>query len=809
MSGLYGLGGHGISDSAGVRHATARPLTDGEVAQRVAAGQVNRVDSRTSRTLGEIVRANVVTPFNGLLFTLFVVVAATGRWQNALFGLVIVANSAIGIIQELRAKRMLDRLALLNRAPARVVRAHGAVELDPADIVLDDVLELRGGDQVPVDADVVDATGLELDESLLTGEADPVSRHVGESVRSGSLVVAGYGVCVARSVGADSYAERIAASARRFSLARSELVASTNTLLRAISVLMVIIGPFILWSQFRSSDNHNWQDAVTGTSAALVGMVPEGLVLLTSVAFMVGVLTLARQGTLVQELPAVEGLARVDVICLDKTGTLTVGDLAFDRVESVGATAPDELGAPLAAIAAMPGANATAAALRSEFPEVGSTVTSSVEFSSARKWSAVTLGGLGTWVFGAPEVLLASVGGSIAADTRRRSDEVATGGERVVLLARAAAPIHVGDQGDNAAQLGAVEPVALVVFREQVRDDAPDTLRFFAEQGVTIKVISGDNPRTVAAVAARAGVPGTEHPGEVIDARELPVDPDLLAGAVEGATVFGRTTPEQKRAMVLALQRNGHVVAMTGDGVNDALALKDADIGVAMGSGSAAARAVAQIVLLDGRFAHLPQAVAEGRRVVANIERAASLFLVKNVYSLVLAVIAAVTLVAYPLAPIQLTLISTLSIGIPGFFLSLWPNRRRYQPGFLGRALRVAVPAGVTIAAASFASYRLTRTIESAATVDQARSTATIAVLAMALWTLGLVARPLTRGKIVLLAAVVVAAVVAVLVPPLAHGIFLLDLNWSRWVTAGVTAVVGAAVITILVWRPLRAYQAR
>lgn len=784
-------------DSAAPRdvHDRVRPLTSDDVAQRLGAGQSNWVATRTSRSVAEIVRSNVLTPFNALLSSLFVVVVATGRWQNALFGLVIVANSAIGIVQELRAKRTLDRLALLNRGSAHVIRATGLIDLDPVDVVLDDVLELRAGDQVVVDAEVIDSVGLELDESLLTGEADPVQRRAGERVMSGSIVVGGHGRCVATSVGADSYAAGLAAAARRFSLTRSELVAGTNRLLRAIAVLMLFVAPVVLWSQFRSPDNRTWQEAVTGTAAALVGMVPEGLVLLTSVAFVVGVLTLARRQTLVQELPAVEGLARVDVICIDKTGTLTYGDVEFDGVELIGQRPLAEIHEVLAAIGSLPGANSTATALASAFPNASRRVSESVEFSSARKWSAVTLCDHQTWVLGAPEVLLAHATEPGASTVRRRSDQIAATGDRVVLLA--AAPRQIGRCGEEPF-LESLEPEALIVFHERVREDAFETLQYFKRQGVTVKVISGDNPRTVAAVAHRVGVAGASDPGTAVDARRLSEESACLAAEMERSNIFGRTTPEQKRRMVTALQANGHVVAMTGDGVNDALALKDADIGIAMGSGSAATRAVAQLVLLDGRFSHLPEAVAEGRRVIANIERAASLFLIKNVYSLGLAVISAVALVAYPLAPIQLTLISTLSIGVPGFFLALWPNSRRYQPGFLRRALSLAVPAGATIASASFVGYRITRLLTESATVGQARSTATLAVLAMALWTLCLLAGPMTLWKRALIAAVILAAVVIVTVPALGHSIFLLELNWTRGCIAAVTAAIGACAITLL-----------
>ncbi|MCL2780024.1 MAG: HAD-IC family P-type ATPase [Actinomycetia bacterium] len=794
-------------------------LTLDQVAEREAAGRTNAAPPNSGRGLGQIIRANVFTFFNGLLLTLFVIILLTGRWQNGLFGLVIVANSAIGIFQEVRAKRTLDRLAVLNAANARVIRDGAARELAVEAIVADDLLELRIGDQVPADGRVRDSVGLEIDESLLTGESDPIAKAPGDEVRSGSIVVAGQGRCQATAVGAEAYAAKLAAEARRFSLTHSELVAGTTRLLRWISLMMVVVGPLVLWSQFRSSDTEGWQDAVTGAVAALVGMVPEGLVLLTSLAFMVGVLTLARRQTLVQELPAVEGLARVDVVCLDKTGTLTHGDVQFERVEllveqvsdSGGGTAPgggsdarfdarsdarsDEVSDALGLLNA-DADNATAAAIVAAYPTTGWQAESSVPFSSARKWSAVTVAGRGSWVLGAPEMVLPAPDDGPQRSARERADAIAASGSRVLLLAPAPRPPRA--DGDGGHRLpDALVPTALVVLAERVRDDAAETLRYFTEQGVALKVISGDNPRTVGAVAARVGIPGVTGADDGVDARTLPEDADALAEVLEGHSVFGRVTPAQKRAVVGALQRRGHVVAMTGDGVNDALALKDADIGVAMGNGSAATRAVAQLVLLDGRFAHLPDVVAEGRRVIANIERAANLFLVKNVYSLALALTVAVTAGAYPLAPIQLTLISSVTIGIPGFFLALGPNRRRYLPGFLPRVLRFAVPTGVVTAVAAYAGYRATRILESTSGVDQARTTATLVVVVVSLWTVSVLARPIVGWKLALVAGLVGVVAIIVAVPALAHGVFLLDVTLARLLTALVIGAAGAALVEV------------
>jgi cation-transporting ATPase E len=688
---------------------------------------------------------------------------------------------------------------VLNAATARVVRDGEVSEVALGDVVEDDLVELRAGDQVPADGQVIDSAGLELDESMLTGESDAVAKAPSDEVRSGAIVVAGQGRFLATGVGANAYATQLAAEARRFTITHSELVAGTNRLLRWISAMMLVVGPLLLWSQFASKDNEGWQDAVTGAVAALVGMVPEGLVLLTSLAFGLATISLARRQTLVQELPAVEGLARVDVVCLDKTGTLTHGDVEFDHLDVLDDTARTDVEEALGLLCRAPDANATAAAVAAAVPVPTWRQVDAVPFSSARKWSAVVTGEHGTWVLGAPEMVLPAPSTTAADRARARAEELASTGARVLLLASAGAGPSV-DAGGEPALPADLEPAALVALAERVRADAPDTLRYFTEQGVRLIVISGDSARTVGAVAASVGVPGVSGAADAVDARTLPDELDELGNTLERHSVFGRVTPHQKRAVVAALQKRGHVVAMTGDGVNDALALKDADIGVAMGNGAPATRAVAQLVLLDGRFAHLPDVVAEGRRVIANIERAANLFLVKNIYSLLLAIVTAVTLAAYPLAPIQLTLISTLTIGVPGFVLALGPNRRRYVPGFLRRVLRFAIPTGAVIGTAAYVGYRLIRWLDSDGGVSGGRTTATLIVLIVSLWTLLLLARPLKGWKLALVAVMAGAAALVAVVPPLGHGTFLLEPTPLR---VGVALTVGAtgALLVELAYR--------
>jgi cation-transporting ATPase E len=766
-----------------------------QVAARVSAGHTNATDSRTSRAVLEIVRANVFTVFNAVLVTLVVVILFTGRWQNGLFGLVVIANATIGILQELRAKRTLDRLAVLNAAHAQVIRdGRPAAEIAVAQIVLDDLIVLRTGDQVAADGLVRDSTGLEIDESLLTGESEPIAKDVDDPVRSGSIVVAGFGQMQATAVGKDAYATKLTTEARRYSVTQSELVSGTNRLLTWISVILVVVTPLLVWSQLRSADNHGWREAMTGTVAALVGMVPEGLVLLTSLAFMTATISLARRSTLVQELPAVEGLARVDVLCLDKTGTLTYGDIRFDSLEvRPGADAADVRDA-LALLTRAGNANATADALSAEFGDTTWHQASTVPFSSARKWSAVTADQHGTWILGAPEMVLHTPSNQAQVDARARADALAAAGSRVLLLAIAHANASINNE---AALPDNLQPSALVVLAEHIREDAEATLRYFTEQGVAIKVLSGDNPRTVGAVAAALHLPGIVDAGDAIDARSLPEDLEHLAAVLETQSVFGRVTPHQKRAIVRALQSRGHIVAMTGDGVNDALALKDADIGIAMGNGTPATRAVAQVVLLDGSFAHLPDVVGEGRRVIANIERAASLFLVKNVYALVLALIVTVTGAAYPLAPIQLTLISTITIGIPGFALALGPNRRRYIPGYLHRVLRFAIPTGIVTGTGAYLGYQATRILDHGADVAEARTTATLIVLIVSLWTLLVLARPLSGWKLALVATMAAGVALIVAIPALGHGIFLLDVTPLRLAIAGILGAGGALLVEL------------
>ncbi|MCK9877481.1 HAD-IC family P-type ATPase [Frankia sp. Ag45/Mut15] len=791
-------------------------LTTAEVAERVADGRVNDVPVRSSRSVAEIVRANVLTRINALIGVLFILVVIVGPVQDALFGGVIIANTLVGMFQELRAKRTLDRLALVGEARPLVRRDGIAAPLHTAEIVLDDIIELGSGDRIPVDGEIVAADRLEVDESLLTGEADPVHKQPGDTTMSGSFVVAGSGAFRATRVGRQAYAAQLAEEASRFTLVRSELRTGISTILRVVTWMIIPTGIALIISQLLVNDN-DLPEAIRRMVAGLVPMVPEGLVLLTSVAFAVGVVRLGRRQCLVQELPAIEGLARVDVVCLDKTGTLT--EPAMDVTElrlvppgtagspGVGpglseAGAKDDGGGRVRAVLGALGAadgrpNPSLQAIIDAYPApTGWAVRAAAPFSSARKWSGATLADdtdtVTTWLLGAPDVLLPAGHPTLA-----EADGFGEQGLRVLLLGQTTTSLDAA-LADPATVAGTVTPTALVVLAQRLRADAGDTLRYFAEQNVAAKVISGDNALSVGAVARGLGLPGAEHP---VDARTLPTDQDALADLLERHSVFGRVTPQQKREMVAALQSRKHTVAMTGDGVNDVLALKDADIGVAMGSGSQAARGVAQIVLLDNSFATLPSVVAEGRRVIGNIERVANLFLTKTVYSVLLAVLVVVTGVPYPFLPRHLTLLGSLTIGIPAFFLALAPNSERARPDFVGRVLRFAIPAGVIAGGATMASYLLARSIY--ADLEAETSMATLTLFVIALWALAIVARPYTWWRIALVLTMAVAFVL-VLVIPFGQDFFQLSLVGTTGPLSGLAIAVGAGLLLEIAWVIIR-----
>ena len=816
-----------------------RGLSASQVRERVRQGLTNAYREPSSRSAAAILRTNLLTVFNAILGVALVVVLLVGQWVDALFGFVLVLNTATGTLAEVRAKRALDRLSVLQAPTAHVRREGREADVDVADIVLDDVVRLRSGEQVPADGELLSADGLEIDESILTGESDAVRPAPGARVLSGTTVTAGEGLMRATAVGERAYAHRLAREARRFSKVGSELQEGTDRVLRWISWVIVPVALLLAWSQISAAGGWEaaratgaWRMATVAAIAGVVGMVPQGLVLLTSVNFATASLRLARRHVLVQELPAVEVLARVDTLCLDKTGTITTGRIRLERVEGPGgAGAGPELRGALAALTSQDEPNATALAVREGLEALGApgpdddaggrTGTGDadgqrVPFSSRRKWSAAGAGGR-TWVMGAPEIVLDGAEGAGALLARAR--ELAGQGLRVVGLAVADAGCGRAPDGDAALPDGRAA-AGLVVLAEEVRPDAERTLAYFRDQGVRVKVISGDNPVTVAAVARRAGVhatgaggggaeaveDGADEPGPgrdgdlaVVDARTLPADAsapeelDALADSVEGADVLGRVTPEQKRAFVRALRRRGRTVAMTGDGVNDALALKDADLGIAMGNGAPATRAVARLVLLSGEFSALPGVVAEGRRVMANTERIASLFLSKTVYASLIAVVVALTAISYPFLPRQLTIVSSLTIGIPAFVLALAPNRRRYRSGFLSRVLVLSVPAGLVAGTCTLAARTWLAAVGAAP--GQVTTGATLVLVACGLALLTLTARPLWGWRLGLIVLMGAIAVMGVLVAPV-RAFFLLE--WPAPTTWLVVAVMTGVVVALM-----------
>ncbi|ROZ44834.1 HAD family hydrolase [Rhodococcus sp. WS3] len=786
------------TDGDGDAVDVVRGLTADQVASRIASGQTNDVPDRASRSVKDIVRGNVFTRINAILLVLLVIVLATGSVIDGMFGLLIIANSGIGIIQEIRAKKTLDALAIVSQAKPMVRRDGIAVALAPKDVVLDDIIELGSGDQIVVDGEVVSSSALEVDESLLTGEADPVHKSVGESILSGSFVAAGSGAYRATKVGGDAYAAKLAEEASKFTLVHSELRSGIDRILKFITYLMIPAGALIIYNQLFSS-GESLGPALNGMVAALVPMVPEGLVLMTSIAFAVGVIRLGKRQCLVQELPAIEGLARVDVVCADKTGTLTENGMRLSELKLADGSADESvIKAALAAMAASdPRPNASVLAIRESLTDDAGwgEATSVAPFSSAKKWSGQSYGVHGNWVLGAPDVLL-----DPSSEMARLAEEVGSSGLRVLMLGSSNLPVDDGDAP------GVVTPEALVVLEQKVRPDAQETLEYFASQRVAVKVISGDNAVSVGAVAGSLGLEGGDRP---IDARELPSDQEKLADVLDGATTFGRVRPDQKREMVAALQSRGHTVAMTGDGVNDVLALKDADIGVSMGSGSPATRAVAQIVLLDNKFATLPYVVAEGRRVIGNIERVSNLFLTKTVYSVVLAFLIGITGVlskmldfeplSYPFLPRHVTIAAWFTIGIPAFILSLAPNNERARSGFVPRVMRLALPSGIIIGVTTFIAYVLAHRNHDL-TPEQEGTTALITLIMIALWVLAVVARPYVWWKLVLIGGSV-AGYLILFALPFTREFFKLDPSNVAATTLAITlGAVGVVLVEVSWW---------
>ena len=674
---------HPVRDLPVVEAPVDLGLTSQQVVQRQKYGLRNITPASNTKTEGQIVKEKVFTFFNLIFIVLAAALIIVGSFKNLAFLVVAIANTVIGIFQEIRAKRAVDKLTLVAAGKLRVIR-DGERRLIPTDqLVRDDIVEFAAGNQICADA-VVREGQMQVNESLLTGEADAIIKNPGDVLKSGSFVISGRCKAQLTHVGSDSYAAKLAAEARRdVRSTKSEMMNSLTKLITVVGIALVPMGIILFIRQMQAMD---LRSSVEATVAALIGMIPEGLYLLTSVAIAVSSLKLARQRVLVQDMNCIETLAHVDILCVDKTGTITepameVSDIfpvqserfTYEDIEQILAAfyygeEPD---------------NETAKAMTAQFAlETSWKAVRRIPFSSSTKWSAADFGSHGRYIIGAPEFVMTDRYDTI----RSCAEPWSARGCRVLLLA--------AYEGELDAQLDSalVTPIALIFLNNQIRPDAASTFRYFAEQGVSIRVISGDNPVTVSEVAARAGIRNAER---YIDASTLRTERDFNE-AVKKYTVFGRVTPEQKRKLVRAFQSQGHTVAMTGDGVNDVLALKDADCGIAMASGSQAASQVSQIVLLNSQFSAMPGIVAEGRRVINNIQRAAALFLVKNIFSFCLTLLLLFIDMPYPIQAIQLSLISTLTIGVPSFFLALEPNYARVKGKFMRNVIRRAMPGGLT-----------------------------------------------------------------------------------------------------------------
>lgn len=706
-------------------------LTAKQVQQRIDTGRQNEPAPSLTRSIKAIFRDNLLTWFNLINLVLGALVLITGSYKNELFLGVAIVNTAIGIFQEIRSKRQIDKMSLLSESTYEVKRASGTVELHQDAIVQDDLLVMHRGDQLPVDGLILETKGIEVDESQITGEATPIAKTTGDSVVSGSFLVSGQAVVRATHVGAKSFINTMSGEVQSGESTNSQLLNTINRIIKILTVVIVPLGTVLFISRLLNHSSIN--QAILGTTAAMIGMIPEGLVLLTSVSLAVSAMNLARHRVLVRELPAIEGLARVDVLGLDKTGTITSGKLQLSKIVPWHQQSLDQVKLIIGGtINAIGDDNETARALNSDLTNPEWQPTKVVPFSSARKWSGVSVQ-QGNYVIGAPEFVLKQVPANLA----KQIEGYAAEGYRVLCIAQTTEM--------NADDLGNVTVLGLILIEDEIRENAVETFRYFQNQDVALKVISGDNPTTVANIASRAGI---KNWAQLIDMSSLEgdIDYDQL---VAKYTVFGRVTPTQKKQLVKAWQRAGHSVAMTGDGVNDILALRQADCGIAMASGSEAAKSIADFVLVDSNFDAMLNVLNEGRRVVNNIERVASLFLIKTMYSVALSIIFIFMRNGYPFQPIQLTPISVLTVGIPTFVLALEPNYQRISGQFMKQVMVIAAPAAICVVA-----YILVIDLVGGVQFNlNYTETSTLSVLltgAVCLVALLMVARPLNRLKLAL-----------------------------------------------------------
>ena len=760
-------------------------LSTEEAESRAQAGLSNRLADEQSKSVASIVAKNLFTLFNLLNFALAACLALVGSWRNMLFLGVVFSNTLIGTVQELRARAMIKKLRLLDVRPVRVVRNGAETKCAPEELVLGDIAIFSGGDQLPADA-VIREGSCAADESLLTGESEPVTRNRGDLLLSGSFLTEGRVAAQLIAVGRESYAARLTREAKRVNSPKSELMTELNKLVSLVSKLLVPIGIIMFLEQYFYLKTPV-AEAVPKSVAAMIGMIPEGLILLTSVALMAGVVKLGRKKTLVQELFGIETLARVDMLCTDKTGTLTTGETVFDSFVPLDAN-EEELKADTAAfISAFEASSGTLRGIASEFGGQGKTAIATLPFSSARKKSAASFDNGKTLILGAP---------SFVTDTAiEQADEAVRKGFRVLLLAEADGVIEGGELPAITRLLG------LILLKESLRPSAENTLEWFKNEGVAVRIMSGDDPRTVAALARTLKLEGSE---KVVDCAKL-TDEELCAAA-EDRVIFGRLTPDRKRVLVQALKANGHNVAMTGDGVNDIPSLKAADCSIAMGGGAEATEHAAQLVLLNNDFNSLPAVVAEGRRVIGNITRTASLFLQKTLYSFALSVlnimIALFLPLKYPFEPIHLTLISTLTVGIPSFFLAFEPSNERAKGNFLKRIVLKALPGALGVVCCALAAMLANH-------LGMADSTAsTLAVISAGVIGLGnlmITCRPFSKLRIAVCIAMCIAFAGAVALFPSVFSLDLKPITTGQWLMlAGMTAIgIGVLIAGTILLRPV------
>ncbi|AGX45400.1 cation-translocating P-type ATPase [Clostridium saccharobutylicum] len=763
-----------------------RGLTTDEVNQRVKEGKVNYIPKAPSRTLWQIIRANLFTSFNAINFALAIIIILAGSPKNAIFVGVIIVNTLIGVAQEIRAKDILEKLSVISMAHAKVVRNGVIQQIQVEEIVLDDVLYLETGLQVLADAKFLQGNGLEVDESMLTGESDAIVKYPKEQLLSGSFVVAGEGYGVVTKVGKETYSSTLAEEAKQFKIINSELQAAINKIFKVIIWIVLPLTALLTLTQLRIPGS-SWQDAAIGTVSGIIGMIPEGLVLLTSATFIVSIIKLSKYDTLVQELSATEVLARVDVLCLDKTGTLTQGELRLSEVKNIGNRDSNEIDQVLSSLVHnLPSNNQTQKAILAKYKDYkdNDKCLDKIVFSSKRKWCGASFQELGTWILGAPEIILNKEYHFIA----NLVEEEAKKGKRVLLLA------NVKNNKLSSTLTGNIESVALILIEDIIREAAPDVLKYFDKQGVNVKIISGDSPITVAEVARRAGVKNSEN---YIDARNLPEDEEEFKKLVSTTTVFGRVTPHQKKRIVMALQEKGHTVAMTGDGVNDVLALKASDCGIAMANGSDATKAVAQLVLMKSDFTALPKVVEEGRKQINNLERVSELFLSKTVYSIALAFICSILFLQFPILPIQLSLVGSCAIGIPSFFLALLPSTGGVKKGFLPRVVAVSIPNGLLLAL--FTIITFVAALHMGEPMEYSRTLALLMFAGISMVVLFRVARPLTKFKTIMCLSMFGIIVIAFLTP-IGRIIFSLStIHLRDWIISLVVIVLSGPLITKIV----------